>query len=402
MSDWRQVSMIVQLHQAGHMASEIARRAGLTTAETAQIIETYRGVVVPPKAQTLEPAVAPRPFKIGDDGRAFRGVRWSPELLACLGKMPDAQVAKRFGFCPRTAALKRRLLGIPRWHKPEFQWTHAVVADLFALKAQEFVQKYRVPWRIVKAKRDQLGVPRKQRQNCNRVTFTSGMIALLGKRPDERLARSFKTSKAAVTRKRRELGIPSFRSSLSPWTRAYLDLLGKIPDPQLAKKMGVNISAVAKRRWKLGIRPCVVYFKWTKRRVALLGTMPDAVLAAKLGLSLRQVMKKRHHFRILSCQNRRLNWTPERIALPGTMPDVEVAKRLGARLSAVVGRRRSFHIPTYAKLPCHKWTAEERQLLGTMPDRDLALRLGVSADAVRLQRTALGITAARRRRGRQL
>jgi len=332
-------AQVIQLHRAGHMDSEVARRVGVTAAEVARIIDLCHSAALDVHVSaTVVASVAPKTDRNG----ATRGLRWTPEMLSCLGRMPDARVAERFGLCDWTVSRKRRALGIPRWRRPGFQWTPAVVVELFALRAKEFTRKHRVPWGAVKAKRDELHVPHKRRQNYNRVAFTSAMIGLLGKRPDSRLARGFKTSASSIAQKRRALGIPSFRSSLSPWTREYLGLLGRIPDTQLARRMGIGFSSVAKRRYRLGIRPCVVPFKWTKPRVALLGTMPDATLAERLSLSLRQVVRRRPRLGVASFEYPNTRWTPERAALLGAMSDAEAANLLGVTQAAVrIHRNRS-------------------------------------------------------------
>ena len=260
--------------------------------------------------------------------RARFEVEWSEEAIAWLGRRSDAELARSWDLHPNTVRKKRRELGIAPYRERGFTWSVDLVVDLFLLSFRQFREKHGVPLNEMRAKRRQLRVPPKPSGNALNVRFTPGMLNLLGKRSDAKLARNFHLDINHIRKKRRELSIESHRASGSPWTPEFLARIGKVPDTVLAKEMGVNVTTVAKRRWKLGIKACTQYFKWTKQRIALLGTMPDDELAKRLGLSHRQVLKKRQEQKIPSFDRPKSKWTPERLALLGTMPDEEAARRL--------------------------------------------------------------------------
>jgi len=274
------------------MVSGIARRLGCTAAEAAQVIQTIK-----------EPFVA----------------------------TPAPPTAKPW---PKR---RRRI--------PILAWTPEVLRDLWLLPMGKFHAKYLIEWPDLKSKCQGLGVPPKPCGNFSKAKFTDKMIALLGKRTDRRLARSFHLSQDIVKRKRLALRIPSLKSTRSPWTPEYLALLGRMSDTELARRVGLSNSNVCRKRQELGIKLHRAYFKWTKRGIALLGRKPDDAVAEKLGISIGQVMWKRQQLGIPMPQRRTADWTPERTALLGRLPDLEVAMRLGLSTSAVRNKRLRLRLP---------------------------------------------------------
>ena len=285
--DYAKALQALQLHQAGHMQSEIARRLNCTVSDVATLLAA-KGA---PPAETPPPAIA---------AEAITPYKPSREIV----------------------------------------WTRDMVADLWKMPLAAVQQKYRLKWHEISAKRQELGVPNKPRGNFSTAKFTEQMIALLGKRSDRQLARNFHLDVNIITRKRRALKIPSFRASKSPWTREYLSLLGKIPDPKIAKKMGVNVTSIAKKRNKMGIAPYTIPIKWTKAMISKLGTMPDPECAAVLGLSKKQVIRKRIALKIPGFLRRRFHWSQEHLDLLGKIPDSEFSRRFNVHRVVVSRKRR--------------------------------------------------------------
>jgi len=81
--------------------------------------------------------------------------------------------------------------------------------------------------------------------------FDYGRIAfLLGKRPDEELARAISSPRRNVTELRRRLKIPPHRVLLG-----FEHLLGKLSDVALAKRAGCSKATTKRARKKAGISP---------------------------------------------------------------------------------------------------------------------------------------------------
>ena len=305
--DYAKAMQALQLHQAGHMQSEIARRLGCSVQDVASVLEArgYGENTIPMKPVLV--AETPAPFHIITAHKPILNTKPSPDI----------------------------------------SWTREMIADLWTMPLAAVQQKYKLKWHVLSAKRKELGVPNKPRGNFSTAKFTDQMIALLGKRSDRQLARNFHLDVNIVTRKRRALKIPSFRSSKSPWTKEDLALLGKIPDPKLAKKMGVNVTSIAKKRNKLGIVPFTVPVKWTKAMIGMLGTMTDPQVALELSLSKKQVIRKRIALKIPGFLRRRFHWTPEHLALLGKMQDTDFARKFDVNRVVVSRKRRILGIPSF-------------------------------------------------------
>jgi hypothetical protein len=159
------------------------------------------------------------------------GCRQSPEWTlqeqAILGKMPDAEAAKRLGRTFNAVRLRRSRLGIPNFGNPVRFWT-----------------------------------PEE--------------LALLGTMPDRLLARKIRRTTIAITCRRSQLNIPAMIEGYHRWRPEDEALLGQRPDKYIAKLLGISVMAVRHRRHALKIyeRPPTprVFQKWTPEEDALIGT----------------------------------------------------------------------------------------------------------------------------------
>jgi hypothetical protein len=121
--------------------------------------------------------------------------------------------------------------------------------------------------------------------------------------PDTQVAAQTGRTKAAVSLKRRKLGISLSRpggrgGSPGPrWTEEEVALLGTMPDEQVAAQTGRTKVAVYLKRRKLGLARCPLSDgsgpRWTEEEVALLGTAPDEEIARQTGRTERSVYLKR-------------------------------------------------------------------------------------------------------------
>ncbi len=133
-------------------------------------------------------------------------LEWTPELIAKIGTMSDAKLARELGIKPGTVTHRRRLLGIE-------------------------------PFRRQRAARQ----------------WSSADIALLGKMSDRVVAEITGRSLAAVYTARRERGIAG--AEQTRWLPPHLDMLGKVPDGEIAELVGCSIGTVFQKRCELGIGP---------------------------------------------------------------------------------------------------------------------------------------------------
>jgi hypothetical protein len=83
--------------------------------------------------------------------------RWTPEVLARLGKEPDAHIARDLGLTPCGVAVKRYALGISSSRR---DWTEPEVAALGTAPDREVAEELGRSIRAVRSKRHVLKIPR--------------------------------------------------------------------------------------------------------------------------------------------------------------------------------------------------------------------------------------------------
>lgn len=184
--------------------------------------------------------------------------RWTPRLLALLGRLPDAEVAARAKTTTHTVAAERKRRGIPAFmrRRPNIEWT-------------------------------------------------PDRVALLGTDTDANVAARLGAHCTSVFLRRRMLGIPAFGRGGGPrkgfnWTPRALRMLGKASDRTVGRRLGISETTVCLKRQELGVpgygpRP---FFDWTAERIALLGRRRDIEVARELGINPITVMNKRHELGI--------------------------------------------------------------------------------------------------------
>jgi hypothetical protein len=234
-------------------------------------------------------------------------IYWTMEMLVCLGKMPDRDIASRFGITCYAVSQKRLELGIPGVPGPKrkVKWTPKMLKDLRTMSGRAFERRYRAGKLAARLKRKELGLPAPSERN--RPRFTPAMIALLGRRPDQRLARGFHMSLKQVRKMRLKLGIRTYKETFldnAKWPREALALLGTMSDEQVAKRLGTHRGCVSVKRYALGIPRFNPPYQWTRKTLALLGRKPDGELARELGVTTRIVEKKRYKLGIPSHRSR--------------------------------------------------------------------------------------------------
>jgi hypothetical protein len=309
--------------------------------------------------------------------------RWTLEMLIALGRVPDREIARRFVLTFEEIRAKRHERRVPSkaWGKRE--WTPEMIADLKVMYNLAFQNKYQLDGLVVASKRKELQFPLLERG----AHFTPQMIALLGKRTDKQLARSFMLTQPQVMRKRNQLGIPSYAESHQRrWTSEEIALLGTMDDLLAAKRLGVSVREIQNLRRQRDIAGFQAE-RWTPEILALLGKVMDSEIATKLGVSDALVTQKRKAMGIPRFS--RNKWTKKRVKALGTAPDKTVAKKIDIHWKTVAIERRRRKIPPFPYH--HRWADAELRMLGAMPDAAIAERLGVSVISVTVKRNQLHI-----------
>lgn len=152
-------------------------------------------------------------------------VCWTPERMALLGTMSDAEIAKQIGCGREAVTYRRNLAGIPR---------------------------------------------AKQKLPANTITLPLDILARLGTQPDYTLAAEIGVSKFVIAKHRRLRGLPSYSEvsgqdgrvkpgiplkAPQPMPSWAKEKLGKVKDYLLADALGWKVQRVAKCRREAGISP---------------------------------------------------------------------------------------------------------------------------------------------------
>jgi hypothetical protein len=191
------------------------------------------------------------------------------------------------------------------------------------------------------------------------------------------------------------------------WRAKHIALLGKHPDDKVARRLGIYRKAVINKRHELGIpsyaRTSEFWHTWTKREIAMLGKMTDRELAERIGIQPMCVTSKRRLLKVPAFvkhekrrPGRRLDdWTAVETALLGKKPDREVAERINVSWGAVRKKRISLGIAPFQHgeiWPHGIWTEEVLSRLGKEPHAAIARDIGVSRERVRQKCKELGIS----------
>jgi hypothetical protein len=232
---------------------------------------------------------------------------WRPKEIKLLGKLSDAELARRIGIRTAVVSKKRASMGIdPSSLSKRLKWTPKNLALLGKRTDSEVARIMKGSSGRVAAKRLSLGIECYATSSNSWHTWTNKEIAMLGKYHDPEVGRKIGISIACVARKRRQLGIASLLArkttirdprSLDQWTAKETALLGKMTDKDVTERLDIAISAVRLKRISLGIAPYRrrVNFPgiWTPAVMARIPNESSAKLARELGVSRQRVHQKR-------------------------------------------------------------------------------------------------------------
>ncbi|HHW2631415.1 TPA: hypothetical protein ACUUA8_005230 [Pseudomonas aeruginosa] len=228
---------------------------------------------------------------------------------------------------------------------------------------------------------------------------------LLGTMTDQALADMIGVSKAAVTKRRAKLGIPSFASQSGPVERSFDALLGTMPDRDVAQLAGLAPVTIRARRAALGIpafkrpprpsrpklSPGFIALPWQDFD-HLLGMMYDHALAAVMGVAQRTILHRRQALGVPSHRA----MVPALQALDhlsGRVPDHELAAAHGLPVEAIRRRRLVLGLGVDRRRRGTYDPALHDVFLGLMPDAVLAAKIGTTARAIGDRRRALAVPA---------
>lgn len=226
---------------------------------------------------------------------------WKPEELALLGTISDAKMARMTGIPMPTCTYQRIKLGIEPYRASK--WTPELTALLGKVPDEEVVTQSKGLFNIrgVRKKRGQLRIAVCPAPKAPKAKSTGGKAALpevienLGKISDYEIARRTGVDRASITRQRQSLGIKAGPRGRKPreWTEEEEALLGKFSDRDVGRKLGISHNIVNARRTILKIPAAQGANFWTDSRDALLGTMVDSALAQQFGRSFWEVYERR-------------------------------------------------------------------------------------------------------------
>lgn len=173
-------------------------------------------------------------------------VKWTPEVLAQLGRVTDRQIAAMVGCTPSRVGQKRReLLGGAAVH-PQQKWSPEEVRLLGTMPDKALAERLgRSQYSVIGARRVRGIKPYS--------VWSDERERLLGTMTDAQLARLWGVKVASIVHARERRGIPAFQRQ-KPWTAEELALLGTMSDAEVARRVGRSREAVHVARYSRGIR----------------------------------------------------------------------------------------------------------------------------------------------------
>lgn len=327
--------------------------------------------------------------------------RWTKKLIGRLGKVPDLALQDEYGIPKDQLAKKRAELGIPAYRRPRKYpaslWRR-IEPKLGVIPDGQIAEESGIPNSVIVNRRNELGIPVAPRED----EWTPEQDAQLGDLPDWVIARQRGVTKGAVSARRRKLQSSPYREQ---HPRRLPDeaaaLLGKMSDGDLTRRFRIPRCFIKAERDRRGIPPFMdkpEAVEWTPGMLLELGDAPDYLLAEEWEISSSSVSFKREQLGIEPYGGPSKvahQWTDQQIAMLGTDTDRAIGERIGLHASTVWRKRTILEIPAYVP-PTRidfSWTARSRKLIGTAPDPVIAKKLKIKPSMVNRERLRLGIPA---------
>lgn len=312
-------------------------------------------------------------------------VKYESEFIAALGQIPDLECAKRFGYSNSSVARIRKKLGIAPYQGPRKP-----------RKQRGVDQKPRKPYKPRDPNR-----PRKKKE------YPEELIQMLGKTPDDEIAKKFGYSKAGIALIRKKMGIPSFSDTKFPKVKReeMLSMLGKFPDSEIAEKFGISLNFVAwnRRKLKIAQAPYSPIKDADKDMILnLLGRVSDLKISKKTGYSPYVIKKFREQNKIKPFNKSILErFSPDQrkklLSMLGKVYDRVIAEKFNIDDEVVRRIRQKLNVPALREEKSLQETIEGdeyiKSLLGTMTDKEVANKTGKSIQVIGKARRKLNIPA---------
>ena len=315
-------------------------------------------------------------------------------LVDLLGKRSDMALARLFRVSPvRVAETRRRLSIAPIF--VQLRLPPRLMRLLGRMPDERLAKKANATRQQIKYMRYQLGIPA-YRKKPRDFLWTVEDIKLLGTDADRVIAGILDTTAIVVSRKRRALAIEAAYPCTNPnaieWTTEMISLLGKVRDPVVARRFGVSLDQICRQRALLNIPPCTPHLRltaWTPQMLKDVRDMEPAQFVLKHKISLGVVSRKRRGMGLAEPRPPRINWTAEMIARLGTVPDGILARELGIRPKTVWAKRSRLGIPCRPEVMV--WTPQMLEEIREMKPAEFALKHKLSVEAVYKRRRGLGL-----------
>ena len=225
----------------------------------------YRGYVRVSKTWSDGPIPWPRRYRTGS-------IILCGDLVAAVKQESVEAVCHHWGVCRNVVQIWRKALGVPEWNsgtrelmhqarreaKPESQRRATLMAEGKPVQPRSRPAHER-GHPLVRVAASNLVKDRMARRghfHPELRIWTPKEDAVLGTAPDSEIASRLKRTLAAVSSRRRFLGIPAWHYAYSrPWTAEEETLLGVVPDRKLAKRLKRSFLAVQARREIKGLPP---------------------------------------------------------------------------------------------------------------------------------------------------
>ncbi len=343
------------------------------------------------------------------------------EMRSMLGKKPDLEIAELLGIARVTVQTERYKLGIKKYCSPEairIQHDEELIAVLGKIPDSECAKKFGYSNSRVAYLRKKLGIksyrgPRKPRQPRDpnkphkKKEYPEELINMLGKTPDDEIAKKFGYSKAGIALIRKKMGIPSLSDTKFPEEKReeMLSMLGKVPDSEIAERLGISLNVVARNRRKLKIAqaPYSPIKDADKDMILnLLGRVSDLKIAKKTGYSVYVIKKFREQNKIKPFSKSILErFSPDQrkklLSMLGKVYDRVIAEKFNIDDEVVRRIRQKLNVPALREEKSLQETIEGdeyiKSLLGTMTDKEVANKTGKSIQVIGKARRKLNIPA---------
>lgn len=218
----------------------------------------------------------------------------------------------------------------------------------------------------------------------------------LGETTDHELAAKIGCSQAAVSLRRKKLGVPANgeRANAIDWTQ-WDQFLGTMEDKYVSKKASCSLASIVNRRKKLGIDPFTIrgtveWEKWDE----FIPSMTDSQLAKKIGCAPGSVRVRREKLGIPKPDKdlrRKIDWDKWESKI-GEISDTDLAGMIGCSIGAIqayrkkkgIGHRSARDLGGKSEKGI-AWDSWDH-LLGRCPDEVLAKMMGIPHSKVSVRR----------------